>query len=100
MKKISKFVKIPLLILSVSAIFTGCQEMNSKVDEQLDRINDRAEELDSAVNQGLDKVEDLDSTISAKTRRLKNLDSVVRKTSIRIDSLVNKSTEEIDRRLN
>lgn len=70
------------------------------MEEELDNINKRAEELDSAVNKGLDKVEDLDSTISAKTKRIKNLDSIVRKTSTRIDSIVNKSTDEINRQIN
>ena len=85
-----------LVLLFVSGLFTGCQEMNSRVEDQLDNINKRAEELDSAVNRGLDKVEDLDSTISAKTEKIRDLDSIVRKTGTRIDSVVTKSTEKVN----
>ncbi|WP_029033218.1 hypothetical protein [Salinimicrobium terrae] len=100
MKKVKQNLKIFFLLLGMSVILTGCQEMSSKMDEQLDNINKRAEELDSAVNRGLDKVENLDSTITAKSKRIKNLDSIVRKTTTRIDSLVNKSAKEINRGLN
>lgn len=89
-----------LLILSFSVFLTGCEEMNSKMEEQLDNINDRAVQLDSSVNKGLDEIESLDSTITSKTDRLKDLDSVVRKTGTRIDSMVNKSAQEINRQLN
>lgn len=89
-----------LVLLVLTGVFTGCQEMNSKMEDQLDNINKRAEELDSAVNRGLDKVENLDSTINAKSKKIRNLDSIVRKTTTRIDSIVNKSTEEINRRVN
>lgn len=85
-----------ILILIATGLFTGCQEMNSRVENQLDNINKRAEELDSAVNRGLDKVEDLDSTISAKTEKIRDLDSIVRKTGSRIDSIVTKSTEKVN----
>ncbi|WP_143544396.1 hypothetical protein [Salinimicrobium sediminis] len=85
-----------ILILMATGLFTGCQEMNSRVEDQLDHINKRAEELDSAVNSGLDKVEDLDSTISAKTEKIRDLDSIVRKTGSRIDSIVTKSTEKVN----
>lgn len=100
MKNINKHFKTLVLLLSVSLLFTGCQEMTSKMDEQLDNINKRAEDLDSAVNRGLDKVENLDSTITAKSKRIKDLDSIVRKTTTRIDSLVNDRAEDINRRLN
>lgn len=100
MKNINKFFRPLVLLLVASLFFTGCKEMDSRVNEQLDNINKRAEELDSAVNRGLDKVENLDSTITAKSKRIKNLDSIVRKTGNRIDSLVNDRTEEINRRLN
>ena len=81
-------------------LLTGCEEVNSKMEKELDNLNQRAEELDSAVNKGLDKVEDLDSTINAKTRKIKNLDSIVRKTTSRIDSIVIKNTDKINRQLN
>lgn len=70
------------------------------MEEQLDNLNERTEELDSAVNRGLDRVENLDSTINAKTKKIKNLDSLVRKTTSRIDSIVTKNTDEINRQLN
>ena len=94
MKNKTNIAKI--LILMATTVFTGCQDMNSRVEDQLDNINKRAEELDSAVNRGLDKVEDLDSTISAKTDKIRDLDSIVRKTGTRIDSIVTKSTEKVN----
>lgn len=96
----NKYYLFILTLLTASTILTGCQEMNSNVEKQLDNLNKRAEELDSAVNKGLDKVDNLDSTINAKTKRIKNLDSIVRRTTTRIDSIVDKNTEEINRRIN
>ena len=89
-----------ILILLATTFFTGCEEMNSRVEDQLNNINEHAEELDSAVNRGLDKVERLDSTITAKSEKIRDLDSMVRKTGNRIDSLVSKSSEDINRRIN
>lgn len=88
-----------LILLAATSLFTGCQDMNSRVEDQLNNINQHAEDLDSAVNRGLDRVENLDSTITSKTRKIRDLDSMVRKTTSRIDSIVNKSTEEINRRV-
>lgn len=95
-----KNISFVLIVLLFATSLTGCQEMNSKMEEQLDSLEKRAEELDSAVNKGLDKVENLDSTITAKSKRIRNLDSIVRKTTTRIDSIVTESTGEINRRLN
>ncbi len=89
-----------LISLGFAVSFSGCQEVNSRVQEQLDSIEQHAEDIDSAVNKGLDKVEDLDSTITAKSRQLKSLDSIVRKTGTRLDSIVTKGAEEVNRRLN
>ena len=89
-----------ILILLTTIFFTGCEEMNSRVEDQLNNINEHAEELDSAVNRGLDKVESLDSTIDAKSKKIRDLDSMVRKTGTRIDSIVTRGSEEINRRIN
>lgn len=98
MKKLNKYFKTALMVVCISIAFTSCEDMNSRIDEQLDNINNSAEDIDSAVNRGLDQVENIDSTITAKSKRIKDLDSVVRKTTTRIDSLVNKN--EINRLLN
>lgn len=91
---------LPILMLFImTMVFTGCEEMNSRVDEQLNNINQRAEELDSAVSKGLDRVESLDSTITAKSQKIRNLDSITRKTTSRIDSLLTKGAEEINTRI-
>lgn len=100
MKLTGKSFKNGLLIFSFSALLISCEEMNSKMEEQLNNINENAVQLDSAVNRGLDKVESLDSTITSKTDRIKDLDSVVRNTGTRIDSIVNNSAREINNQLN
>ena len=83
--------KKTILLLTFSILLTGCEEMNSKMENQLDNINARAVQLDSVVNDGLNKVEKIDSTITSKTRQIKDLDSLVQKTGTRIDSLMNRS---------
>lgn len=97
MKKYNRKIKAGLFIFSSSIVLLSCQEVTSGLDEQLNKIDKHAEELDSAVNRGLDKVESLDSTITAKSQKIKNLDSIVRKTTKRIDSLVSKSSSEVNR---
>lgn len=89
-----------LPILLVSFILTSCANMEKKIEDNLNVINEKAMKLDSMVNQELNKVNTLDSMINKEAEKIKVLDSLVNKSSSRVDSLVNGKIDRINRILN
>lgn len=78
-----------LAFLSV-ALFTSCENVTSSVENQLDQLTNKANELDSVINTEMDKVIKLDSIINLEDLKIKKLDSIVEKTSSNLDSILNK----------
>lgn len=71
-------------------IFTSCENITSKVETQLDQLNERTNQLDSVINKEMDKVMKLDSVINLEDLKIKKLDSLVEKTSSNLDSILKK----------
>lgn len=87
-----------ILLLSLALI--SCENLDKKLEDKLNLINDKAQKLDSLVNQELDKVESLDSIINQESEKVKVLDSLINNSSSRVDSLVNGKIDRINRILN
>ena len=86
MKNLIKFT-LPLILTVL--LFTSCSEASRRVNEKLDEITNKAEQLDSIVNSEVNKVLKLDSLINQEDVRLKKLDSLVNKTSSKVDTIIN-----------
>ncbi|TXD85054.1 hypothetical protein ESY86_00440 [Subsaximicrobium wynnwilliamsii] len=78
----------PLIILSISILlFASCESVTSKVETQLNQLNDKAIQLDSVINTEMEKINQLDSVINLEDLKIKKLDSLVEKTSSKLDSI-------------
>lgn len=76
------------MVVAVSVlIFTSCDTVTGKVEEQLDKLKSRTNQLDSIINTEMDKVMKLDSVINLEDLKIKRLDSIVDKTSSKLDSI-------------
>ena len=71
-------------------LFTSCENVTNRVENQLNQLTDKANQLDSVINTELDKVVRLDSVINLEDLKVKKLDSLVDKTSSRLDSIIKK----------
>ena len=82
-------IKVTLPLVLTILLFTSCSEASRRVNEKLDEITNKAEQLDSIVNSEVDKVTKLDSLINQEDARLKKLDSLVKNTSSKVDTIIN-----------
>ncbi|MDN3724941.1 DUF1732 domain-containing protein [Aequorivita sp. SDUM287046] len=87
-----------ILALIVGTFFTSC-EYGRKAEEELNRLNSHAEELDAMLNENLEKITELDSILPETQRSLKKADSIVKDASSTLDSL-NKKVEGIQNLFN
>ncbi len=76
-----------LLLISVAGLLISCGDVSNRIEEKLNELNNKAEQLDSLVNKEVDKVLALDSLINMESKKVKELDSLVRKSSSKIDSI-------------
>ena len=89
-----------LLSFLLIMVFSSCEDLEKKVEDKLNFINEKAVKLDSLVNRELDKVDALDSIIDIETDKIQQLDSLIDRSSSRVDSLVNGKLERINSILN
>jgi len=82
-------LKFTLLFVLTILLFTSCSEASRRVNEKLDEITNKAEQLDSIVNSEVNKVMKLDSLIIQEDARLKKLDSLVKNTTSKVDTILN-----------
>lgn len=89
-----------LLSFLLIMVFSSCEDLEKKVEDKLNFINEKAAKIDSLVNRELDKVDALDSVINKETDKIQQLDSLIDRSSSRVDSLVNGKLERINSILN
>lgn len=89
-----------LLALLFVLVFSSCEDLEKKVEDKLNLLNEKALKLDSIVNKELEKVDALDSIINKETDKIQQLDSLIDRSSSRVDSLVNGKLERINSILN
>ena len=90
----------PLFILAliITTLLTSC-EYGRKAEEELNKLNSQAEELDAMLNEGLEKINNLDSILPETRKSLKRADSIAKDASSTLDSL-NKKVEGIQNLFN
>lgn len=89
-----------LTIAFILVLFTSCQQMSNKVDEKLNKLSTKADQLDSIINKEVDKVMTLDSIINLEGDKVKKLDSLINKSSTRIDSIAKTKLESLKNLIN
>ncbi|HET8839427.1 MAG TPA: hypothetical protein VFM82_10590 [Flavobacteriaceae bacterium] len=74
-------------------LFFSCAESRKKASEKLNEMNEKADQLNNALEEGLKKIDVLDSVISAETEQIKEFDSLIEKSSTKIDSIAKQKME-------
>ena len=83
------------ILLLLIAVLTASCEYGRQAEEQLNKFNSHAEEIDAMVNDGIEKVTDLDSILPETSKKLKEADSVINNATSTLDSL-NQKVNEIE----
>lgn len=75
-------------ILLFSIIFlVSCEESRKRATDKLNELNERTEELNTAIDNGLEKIESIDSVVRKGTEQLREVDSLVTKSTSKLDSI-------------
>lgn len=90
-------MKTYILLLAVIVIATSCGDLNQKVEDKLNLLNNKADKLDSIVNNELKKVNTLDSLIEKEGSKVKRLDSLIDKSTSKIDSITNAKKNTLEK---
>ena len=85
--KMKQLIKYSLILLITGFFLTSCSESRKNATEKLNEWNEQAEELNTAVDDGLKKVESLDSVVRSKTGKIREYDSLIKRSTSRIDSI-------------
>lgn len=105
---------IPIYSLLLIVLLTSCSNLEEKLQEKVNLINEKAESLDSLMNRELekvnsldsllnrelDKVDSLDMMINRELEKVNNLDSLLNSTSSTFDSMIQGKVDRINRIIN
>jgi len=87
-------LKKSLLFAMTIVVFASCGDVTQQVEDKLNLLNSKVEQLDTIINNEMDKVKTLDTLINFERNKVKQLDSLINNSSSRIDSL---TTNKIDK---
>lgn len=76
-----------ILPITVMGLLISCGDVSKKMEEKLNELNNKTEQLDSLVNREFDKVKSLDTLINFESDKIKHLDSLIEKNSSKWDSI-------------
>lgn len=89
--------KSSLPLIMAVGLLTSCGDVSKKVEEKLDNLNNKAEQLDSLVNKEINKVMALDTLINIESDKIKKLDSLINKSNSQLDSISKKGTKLLEK---
>ncbi len=84
-----KYKTTLFLAISISML-TTCAEIKEQADEKQKLFTEKAEALNSRINQEIKKVGHLDSLATRELNKINKLDSIIEKNATRVDSLLSK----------
>ncbi len=85
--------KLPIIVLFL--LVASCSQVSKKVEDKLNELNAKAEQLDSLVNKEVEKVLTLDTLVNFETNKIKKLDSLINNSTQKLDSLTKGRLESI-----
>ncbi|KPQ15222.1 MAG: hypothetical protein HLUCCX10_09535 [Algoriphagus marincola HL-49] len=94
-----KSFSLALLVIGLFCM-TSCEDLEKKVEQKVNSINEKVLKLDSLVNKEFEKVDALDSLIEKEKGKLQKLDSLVNSTTNQVDSLVQNKVDRMNRIIN
>ena len=75
------------LLLFTAGLLASCEESRQKATEQLNELNQKTEELNTVLDDGLQKIGSLDSVVRSGAEQIKEYDSLVTRSTSRLDSI-------------
>lgn len=75
------------LLLFTAGFLVSCEESRQKATEKLNELNQKTEELNTVLDDGLQKIESLDSVVRSGADQIKEYDSLVTRSTSRLDSI-------------
>ncbi|RIW15719.1 hypothetical protein D0X99_09855 [Algoriphagus lacus] len=108
-----KMFVLPILLFLL-VVTTSCENLEGKLQEKVNLINEKAESLDSLmnkelgkvnsldslINRNLDKADSLDAMINKELEKVNSLDSLINDTASKVDSMVKGKADRINRIIN
>ena len=88
-----QLIKYSSILLITTIFLVSCSESRKRATEKLNELNQQAEELNSAVDDGLKKIESFDSVVRTGAGQIKEYDSLIKRNSSKIDSIAKKKTK-------
>lgn len=82
-----KLFKNSFIIFFSIGLLVSCSESRKKATEKLNELNEKTEELNSALDDGFKKIESLDSVVRSGAEQIKEYDSLITKSTSKIDSI-------------
>lgn len=86
-----------LMILPV--LMSSCTDIGKQVEEKINRIHEKADQLDSIIKRETTKVLALDSLINLESDKIKQIDSLLNRSTIQFDSIAQRKIERMKRLL-
>jgi hypothetical protein len=94
-----KNLLIPFSLLFIVALTTSCENLEKKMQEKVNLINEKADSLDSLMNRELEKVNSLDSLLNRELDKVDSLDMLLNRELEKVnelDSLLNSTSSTVD----
>lgn len=89
-----------ILFLMISPILmSSCTDIGKQVEEKINRIHEKADQLDSLIRHETTKVLALDSLINLESDKIKQIDSLMNRSPIQFDSATQQKIEHFKRLL-
>jgi len=82
-----RLLRYTFLLLITAGIFASCSETRKKASDQLNELNEKKKELNTALDDGLRTMESLDSVIRSGADQLREYDTIIKNSTSRIDSI-------------
>lgn len=76
-----------LYLMILVGSLTSCVDLDKKVEEKLNLLDQKTMMLDSIVNKEINRALALDTLLNLETEKVKKLDSLLNTTSSKIDSI-------------
>ncbi|MFC3417370.1 hypothetical protein [Algoriphagus hitonicola] len=90
---------LPIAVFVLLLCFTSCENLEEKLQEKVNLINEKAGSLDSLMNKELEKINSLDSLVNKELDKVQKLDSMLNREIQKVssvDSLFNSTGSKID----
>lgn len=88
-----QLLKNSFILIITAGFLASCSESRKQATEKLNELNERAAELNSAVDDGFKTIESFDSVVKSGADQIKEYDSLIKSSTSKIDSMAREKAE-------